>query len=251
MTMMPQAFDRVSPCAPRHVLPKLLAAGCIVLSVPCLVLAQQHPLEPLENLSRIAEETLQQRLAKSAPDAQVRILPLDPRLRLPACSKIEGFLPRSDNLLGMVTIGLTCPGPQPWQIFATAQVRLIRPVVTVTRSLARGDKLASEDLQLTPEDISQAPAGLFTDPKSLLGRTVRRNLSPSSVVTERDLEPDLAVSRGQRVEMMASLGNGFVTADGQALQDGRLGETIRIRNLRSKKIIDGVVSGPGQVRIAP
>jgi flagella basal body P-ring formation protein FlgA len=190
-------------------------------------------------------------LAKSAPDAQVRILPLDPRLRLPACSKIEGFLPRSDNLLGMVTIGLTCPGPQPWQIFATAQVRLVRPVVTVTRSLARGDKLAAEDLQLTPEDISQASAGLFTDPKSLLGRTMRRNLSPSSIITERDLEPDLAVSRGQRVEMMASLGNGFVTADGQALQDGRLGETIRIRNLRSKKIIDGVVSGPGQVRIAP
>jgi flagella basal body P-ring formation protein FlgA len=220
------------------------------MTVICLA-QQLPPQESLERLTKIAEDVLRQRLAQSAPDAEVHILPLDSRLRLPACPRVDGFLPRSDNLLGMVTIGLSCPGPQPWQIFATAQVRLIRPVVTAQRSLARGDKITPQDLQLTPEDISQTPSGTFADPKPLLGRTVRRPLTPSSIVTERDLEPDFAVSRGQRIEMMASIGHGFVTADGQALQDGRLGETIRARNLRSKKVVQGVVSGPGQIRITP
>lgn len=215
-----------------------------------LCAAQEQPLESLDRLATVAENVLRQRLAQAAPDAQVRIMPLDPRLRLAACPRVQGFLPRSDNLLGMVTIGLNCPGPQPWQIYVTAQVRLLRPVVTAKRSLARGDQLTPEDLQLTPEDISQAPSGLFTDINAIVGRTVRRPLSPSSIITERDLEPDYAVSRGQRIEMMADIGHGFVTADGQALQNGRLGETIRARNLRSKKIIQGIVSGPGQIRVS-
>jgi flagella basal body P-ring formation protein FlgA len=57
------------------------------------------------------------------------------------------------------------------------------------------------------------------------------------------------VARGQRVTMVA-LGRGIrVSAVGEALAAGRQGETIRIKNLDSNKVVTGRVSGPQTVQM--
>jgi hypothetical protein len=59
----------------------------------------------------------------------------------------------------------------------------------------------------------------------------------------------VVVKAGQRVTMTAQSGVMKVQASGEAMQDGRVGQPIKVINVESKKTITGTVSGPGAVDI--
>ena len=62
------------------------------------------------------------------------------------------------------------------------------------------------------------------------------------------VEPILVKAR-QRVSMVVRLGAMNLEATGEAMQDGRNGETIRVQNVASKKIVTGRVTGSGVVDV--
>ncbi len=57
------------------------------------------------------------------------------------------------------------------------------------------------------------------------------------------------VHQRQRVMMQIQMGGLNVTAAGEAQQDGRLGQTILVQNVESKKTVTARVTGPGTVEI--
>jgi flagella basal body P-ring formation protein FlgA len=61
-------------------------------------------------------------------------------------------------------------------------------------------------------------------------------------------EPPLVKSQ-QRITMTVRLGDLIVSAQGDALQDGRRGQNIRVLNIDSKKVVVGTVSGPGTIDV--
>ncbi len=65
---------------------------------------------------------------------------------------------------------------------------------------------------------------------------------------EADPNPVVIHAR-DRVKMIAHVGGGQVIAAGEALQEGRAGQSIRIRNVDSNKMVQGRVLGPGVVAV--
>ena len=64
-----------------------------------------------------------------------------------------------------------------------------------------------------------------------------------------DLSVAAAVRRGQPVALVAG-GAGFeVRMAGRALADAAAGETVRVENLSSRRVLSGVVAAPGEVRV--
>ena len=59
------------------------------------------------------------------------------------------------------------------------------------------------------------------------------------------------VRAGDRVQMIARLGDIEVRANGVALGSGDNGARLRVRNDSSGKIVDGMVSAPGEVIALP
>jgi hypothetical protein len=57
------------------------------------------------------------------------------------------------------------------------------------------------------------------------------------------------VKTRDRVRLLAHVGPVNVVVAGEALQDGRMGQSIRVRNIDSNKIILGRVTGPGLVEV--
>ena len=41
----------------------------------------------------------------------------------------------------------------------------------------------------------------------------------------------------------------MVRANGEAMQDGKVGQPIKVENVESKKVVTGTVTGPGAVDI--
>ena len=70
-------------------------------------------------------------------------------------------------------------------------------------------------------------------------------------VRDGDLEAPTLVRRGALVTMEIKTPMMRLTARGKALDNGTLGETVRIRNIQSKRVIQGTVVGLDRVRIAP
>jgi flagellar basal body P-ring formation protein FlgA len=63
------------------------------------------------------------------------------------------------------------------------------------------------------------------------------------------IKPEL-VQRDQNVTLVFSTTGVHLTIAGKAVESGSAGDVISVMNLQSKRMIQGTVIGPGQVRVA-
>jgi len=125
------------------------------------------------------------------------------------------------------------------------RIKWRQPAAVLRRSLPRGSVLSEEDLRVLFVERS----GLRTpaDPFRLCGARLTRNLAQGGVVFTDDVESVPVIAKGDPVRIVFRAGGLQVEASGEALDNGGVGDTIRVRNVLSRRIIACVVSGPGVV----
>ena len=119
--------------------------------------------------------------------------------------------------------------------------------VIVVRPVSRGDLLTREDLGL--QTLSRSGSGGFTDIDDLVGRRAKKSLRTGLVVHDRHLQPDWMVHAKQSVSVVNNTGGIQVTTAGIALENGRLGDLVKVRNLSSNSILHGFVAGTKKISI--
>ncbi len=207
-----------------------------------------YGLEPLERLVRAAEQFVRE----TAPDATISITPPDSRLRLTACEHSPEVAQHGGgDLIGRVTLAVRCRAPTPWTTYLRAQIRRDIAVVVANRRLERNTRLTAADVRLEPREQSQLFTGYLTDLQSALGHEVQRTIQANSVINPRHLSMPPLVERGATVTLRLERGPILIAIDAQALDSGRLDETIRVRNLSSGRVLRVQVSGPNQVMLIP
>lgn len=225
-----------------------LAIAVALLALSPLVMAQQ--LQPLESIREAARVYAAQNLTGGDESATVEIGRLDSRLRLQRCDRpLETFQSPGQRNGGRTTIGVRCTGQTPWTIYVSARITRHVEVYTAARSLARGTRLAQEDVRLVEMNAGNLAHGYFTEAEHVLGMELRRPSRPGEVLTPVMLAPPRLVQRGQSVLVQAESGAARVTMRGEALEDGVRGQRIRVRNSRSDRVVEGTVVGEGRVRV--
>jgi len=143
---------------------------------------------------------------------------------------------------------------------ATAKVGDTQPVpadatrqVVIARSdLRRGDLLSPamvESVRLAdpPRRGFGAPV---EDPSTLDHMEMVRDKPAGQVLYAHDMQPALLVRRGQLIAVsMQGVPGLQITARLEALQDGRHGQSVRLRNPESGRIVSAVVTGPSEARL--
>lgn len=119
-------------------------------------------------------------------------------------------------------------------------------VVTLARSVARGAVLTAADVTLAPA-AARAPDGIFTDPAAVIGRRTKAALGEGKAVLLRQLEPDWLVEAGNPLVLIAAAGGLAVSAPAEALEDGAMGDVIRVVNLSSQREVKAIVTGRNSV----
>ena len=162
--------------------------------------------------------------------------------------------------VGRVNVDVTVKSDRqaPLEIPVSLDVRHFETVVATARPIARGRTIQKEDLYLHRWDVTSA-TDYSTQVDQLIGRTALRTLSAAQIIRDQDLDKGIAapangdrsvqIKRSDRVKILARLGQLAVTVNGEAMQDGRLGDTIRVRNTESKSIVQGKVISPDEVEI--
>ena len=123
------------------------------------------------------------------------------------------------------------------------------PVVYAARPIERGQTISENDIYLEEKDVSSVPQRVVYDPKEVIGKKAKRNIPASMMLRNNLVEYPSAVKKGDLVTILAQSGALRISTKGEAVEDGILGEAIKVRNLRSKKIVGGTVVERGVVKV--
>lgn len=76
-----------------------------------------------------------------------------------------------------------------------------------------------------------------------------RPLPAGAVLTPAAIASPRIIQRGDRVLLTADVGGISVRVGGQALMHGTLGDRVRVRNLSSQRVVEGLVLADGTIDI--
>jgi flagella basal body P-ring formation protein FlgA len=215
------------------------------------VLADQEPHPNIVAVGTGYVETEAQAAHGSAFEIKVTPGRLDSRLRLRRCEEgLEAFLGPGNRLAGNSTVGVRCQGPVNWVVYMPVQIEVSGDVVVLAHALPRGSVLQSGHLKLERQDVGNLSAGYLADIDAASDMVLRRAQQAGTVLTPRMVEAQRLVRRGQRVLLQVEGESVAVRMEGEALSDGSYGETVRVRNLTSERVIDGVVVSQGIVGVS-
>ncbi|GIL41494.1 flagellar basal body P-ring formation chaperone FlgA [Roseiterribacter gracilis] len=121
-------------------------------------------------------------------------------------------------------------------------------VPVLTRRVAAGELIQQADVTM-----KKVPARLathaVTDSDLVAGRGARRVLQPETPLQRADLVAPHLVRRGETVSITLDDGVMLLVTQGEVQMDGAAGERVRVVNSSSKKSIDAIVTGVGQVSV--
>lgn len=211
-------------------------------------------------------EQLQQNVlqwAATHPGLQGRTLhvaPLDSRIALQPCQQKLQF---EQPFVNQPNVRVRCAQPH-WQLFVTLNngatpssaktdtpsAPLLIKVLVAKEVLKRGTIISPEMLTLTDMPASGMENQVIADPQLVVNMELVRDLAPNSPLRTYDLKKAVMVKRGQEVQVTAGAGQGFlITMRAEALQEGALGEQIRLKNSESGRSLTAVVTGQNMAKL--
>jgi flagella basal body P-ring formation protein FlgA len=205
---------------------------------------------------------------------EVTIAPLDERLKVQACAKP---LTVDHPFQSKETVRVRCSEPT-WQLYlqvklpnsgfvaanssngttnnsnvstnnsngATVQNPSVVPktVVVARRLIQRGAILQPDMLEVVQASPGNADTQLLSSLKDAQNAELTRDIPAGQALRISDIRRAVMVKQGQSV--MFSVGNGKefqISIRMEAMQDGRLGEQVRLKNPESGRQVSGVVTG--------
>jgi flagellar basal body P-ring formation protein FlgA len=122
-------------------------------------------------------------------------------------------------------------------------------VLTYARSLMAGDIVQPSDLVWAK--MAAAPADSPTDAEAVIGQAAKRPLRAGAVVQARDVGAAQVIKAGELVTVSYDNDGVSLSMQGKAMAAAGVGETLAVQNPASKKIVQTVVTGPGQAAVGP
>ena len=134
--------------------------------------------------------------------------------------------------------------PVSGRLYATIQV----PVLT--HPVGRGDTVIAEDITMIPMREDMIRPATVTDIGAIVGMAAKMALRPNQPLASGDLQKPLAVTHGALVTLVLDYHGMALTAQGRAIDQGSLGDTIRVTNTHSNLTVEGVIDGTNRVRVS-
>ena len=141
--------------------------------------------------------------------------------------------------------GLAAPTPKA----AASTPPLMRKVVVAKQLLRSGTTVNADMLEEQEVPAQGVDLQAVTSVKDLENGEMVRDMQVGVPLRSHDVRRAILVKQGQIVILTVGQNGGFaISARVEALQDGRMGEQIRLKNPESGRILSGVVTGPNAAR---
>lgn len=164
--------------------------------------------------------------------------------------KCEGYLTaqlRGSDIKSTSQVIITCTKPDnQYTIYVPVKVSILNPALVASRNLTRGSVIGPNDLTTVYLDDSTNMTTAVSDPNILVGSRLKRDVKQGSQIRSNAF---CVVCKNDKVNIIAKSHGLSLKTSGIALEDGSVNEPVRVRNLKSQKIISAIVSAPGEVQV--
>ena len=204
----------------------------------------------LAQVERMAGDAVSRAFGPGVPTrVDVEVGPMDTRLKLAPCGRVETYWPAGHRPWGRTRVGLRCAqGPVAWNVTVPLTVRVWAPALVANQSLPAGTLLQERHLRMGQVDWAERDSPALVAAGDLIGRSTVRPLAAGAAVRGDDLRRRQWFSAGDNVKVTA-VGPGFsVSGEGTALTPGTEGQAVRVRT-DSGRVVSGFAVGDRLVEV--
>jgi flagella basal body P-ring formation protein FlgA len=225
----------------------LLASGASAQAMPV-----EGGVQSLVLVQRAAVSALRRQLDPALLKVELSAADLDARLRLAACGvplDASAAMPRGSQT--RVLVRVACKSPANWNVNVPVDIRREATLLVLRRAMARGETIGAGDVSVQTRVLAGLASPYVSQVAELSGRVTRRPLPAGTAVTADAMAAALLIHRGQSVTLAAVTAGIEVRAPGLAMGDAAANQRVRVQNLNSLKIVEGVADTDGVVRVSP
>ncbi|MGE3769725.1 MAG: flagellar basal body P-ring formation chaperone FlgA [Bdellovibrionales bacterium] len=192
----------------------------------------------MDNLDVILDRhNMEVQLPASVTDPVVRVIDL-------------AYNPADYRFKGMLMIETGADGVVPTLLPLNGRAIPNVKVPTLVHTVTEGTVLTEADVEYVLMPVNKTGGDIILSIDQLSGKEMRRDVAQGQLLRSRDIRPQQLVKRGGMVTMVVESGAMRVTAQGRALANAAEGETVRVMNSISNRVIEGKVLPDGNVSIA-
>lgn len=136
-----------------------------------------------------------------------------------------------------VTLHFSVDGEKVRSLSVAGKVDVYQNVVQASRPLKQSQVLAEGDIEMARVNVAEALDRYATDVDQIVNKRLLRNVGAHQAISLKDLDKPLVLKRGDMVTMIYSQPGLKVTAKGQVREDGSIGDTVRINNVNSNRVV--------------
>ncbi|MFN5352720.1 MAG: flagellar basal body P-ring formation chaperone FlgA [Burkholderiaceae bacterium] len=219
---------------------------------------------PLEQMNAALTEWVG--VQNGVPASSVTVVPPDARVAVQPCASTYVF---DYPFVSRDSVRVRCTKPN-WQLFMkvglvsgsapatltpgasaakAAPAPEFRQVVVAATNLPAGQVLQRDSLKLDRMEADKISKAHYLENQGLEGQELLRAVRAGEPIRVSDLRPATLVKRGEMVLMTIGTPATFeISVKAEAMQDGRVGEQIKLRNTESGRTLSGVVTGKGTAK---
>jgi flagellar basal body P-ring formation protein FlgA len=218
-----------------------------VLTTMSSVWAQDY--HSLTDISETASNYVIKKMPKEYTLESLTTGRLDSRIKLKKCQQtLIPFVSGNFRVNRNLTIGVKCSQPE-WKFYVPIKAHITTEVVVANTTILRGEYISEDKLSLIKLKVNNQQSQYFRSFNDIVGKLAKRTIRADKPIKASQLQIRYLVKRKQQVIIIARNENLMVKMNGIALDNGRSNERVKVRNINSKKIIEGVVSAEGVVTV--
>ena len=222
----------------------------ISLSLVAAGAALSAPVTDVAALQAAAEHAVRRERPRGDGQVIVHAQNLDPRLRLAECDQpLDAAITGDGQARAHTTVAVHCLGTVHWTIYLSVTIDSEFPVLVATHAMSRDAELHAADFELMPRHLPGLISDYVTKPAMLTGQRLRQSIAAGEALSLEAMTPANLIHRGQQVTLIAGSGGFEVRMSAVALSDGRLADRIRVQNLSSQRVVEGIVRSDSVVEV--
>lgn len=164
------------------------------------------------------------------------------------CVSPQPFLPRPGLPQGRVTVGVRCGAHGEQTRYVQATVSAMVEHLVTTRTISPGETIDASMLAWRTSDLSRLRRGYMATLDQAVGQVATRRIPADMTLTDNMIRKPWMVKRGDTV-VLTAIGQGFrISRSVEALENGGLGSTIRLKT-ENNQVLQGKVTGHDRLSV--
>ena len=157
----------------------------------------------------------------------------------------KGITPGVHSFLLAVEVG----GKRVKTVWARADIQVFDEVMVTSRTLAHAETITPADVRLERREIGTLLTRPFTKFEEVAERQAARAIQVNQILTPAMVQLPQVIRPGSLVTLVYESARLRIEASGQAVEGGKVGDVIRVKNLSSGQLLEGQVIDSREVII--